>query len=49
VLFIWERIKFQQYIHGRGPLNVQFNDLWHTFTLTAGKGGQAIPIQADRM
>jgi len=41
--------KFQQYMYGGRPLDVRFNDRWHTFTPTAAKGGQAIPIQADGM
>ncbi|KAF8268765.1 hypothetical protein EI94DRAFT_1771487 [Lactarius quietus] len=39
--------KFQQYMYGGRPLDVRFNDSWHTLTPTAAKGGQAIPIQAD--
>jgi len=34
--------KFQQYMYGGRPLDVRFNDRWHTFTPTAAKGGQAI-------
>jgi hypothetical protein len=30
-------------------LDVRFNDGLHTFTRTAAKGGQAIPMQADAM
>ena len=41
--------KFQQYMYGGRPLDVRFNDRWHTFTPTAAKGRQAIPIQADGM
>lgn len=41
--------KFQQYMYGGRPLDVRFNDRWHTFTPTAAKGGQAIPIQTDGM
>lgn len=39
--------KFQQYMYGGRPLDVRFNDRWHTFTPTAAKGGQVIPMQAD--
>lgn len=39
--------KFQSYMYGGRPLDVRFNDRWHTFTPTAAKGGQAVPIQAD--
>jgi len=39
--------KFQQYMYGGRPLDVRFNDRWHTFTPTAAKGGQVAPIQAD--
>lgn len=40
--------KFQNYMYGGRPLDVQFNDRWHTFTPTAAKGGQAaVPIQTD--
>ncbi|EGO03936.1 hypothetical protein SERLA73DRAFT_84149 [Serpula lacrymans var. lacrymans S7.3] len=39
--------KFQQYMYGGRPLDVRFNDRWHTFTPTAAKGGQVVPIQAD--
>ncbi|RDX51727.1 RNA-binding domain-containing protein [Polyporus arcularius HHB13444] len=39
--------KFQQYMYGGRPLDVRFNDRWHTFTPGAAKGGQAIPIAAD--
>nr|VWP00330.1 Trehalose-6-phosphate phosphatase (EC [Ganoderma boninense] len=39
--------KFQQYMYGGRPLDVRFNDRWHTFSPTAAKGGQAIPMQAD--
>ncbi|KII87679.1 hypothetical protein PLICRDRAFT_112088 [Plicaturopsis crispa FD-325 SS-3] len=39
--------KFQQYMYGGRPLDVRFNDRWHTFTPTAAKGGQVIPIQTD--
>jgi len=39
--------KFQQYMYGGRPLDVRFNDRWHTFTPTAAKGGQVAAIQAD--
>ncbi|TFY75194.1 hypothetical protein EWM64_g8817 [Hericium alpestre] len=39
--------KFQQYMYGGRPLDVRFNDRWHTFTPTAAKGGQAVPMQAE--
>ncbi|KAF8840580.1 RNA-binding domain-containing protein [Paxillus ammoniavirescens] len=39
--------KFQQYMYGGRPLDVRFNDRWHTFTPTAAKGGQVMPLQAD--
>ncbi|KAI0320586.1 RNA-binding domain-containing protein [Amylostereum chailletii] len=39
--------KFQAYMYGGRPLDVRFNDRWHTFTPTAAKGGQAMPMQAD--
>jgi hypothetical protein len=39
--------KFQQYVYGGRPLDVRFNDRWHTFTPTAAKGGQAVPMQPD--
>ncbi|KAK1226204.1 g-strand binding protein [Marasmius sp. AFHP31] len=40
--------KFQQYMYGGRPLDVRFNDRWHTFTPTAAKGGQvAPPMQAE--
>ncbi|KAI0337219.1 RNA-binding domain-containing protein [Trametopsis cervina] len=40
--------KFQQYMYGGRPLDVRFNDRWHTFTPTAAKGGQAAaPMQTD--
>jgi hypothetical protein len=41
--------KFQQYMYGGRPLDVRFNDRWHTFTPTAAKGGQAVPMQPDAM
>ncbi|KAH8113822.1 hypothetical protein DFH11DRAFT_1509965 [Phellopilus nigrolimitatus] len=39
--------KFQQYMYGGRPLDVRFNDRWHTFTPTAARGGAAMPMQAD--
>lgn len=39
--------KFQQYMYGGRPLDVRYNDRWHTFTPGAAKGGQAVPMQAD--
>ncbi|XP_006463517.1 hypothetical protein AGABI2DRAFT_120330 [Agaricus bisporus var. bisporus H97] len=39
--------KFQNYVYGGRPLDVRFNDRWHTFTPTAAKGGQVAPMQAD--
>jgi RNA recognition motif-containing protein len=39
--------KFQQYMYGGRPLDVRFNDRWHTFTPTAAKGGQVAAIQTD--
>ena len=46
----WEdAAKFQQYVYGGRPLDVRFNDRWHTFTPTAAKGGQAVPMQPDVM
>ncbi|KAJ7233504.1 hypothetical protein B0H12DRAFT_1143876 [Mycena haematopus] len=39
--------KFQQYMYGGRPLDVRFNDRWHTFTPTAAKGGQLGVGQAD--
>ncbi|KAG6375799.1 hypothetical protein JVT61DRAFT_2655 [Boletus reticuloceps] len=39
--------KFQQYMYGGRPLNVRFNDRWHTVTPTAAKGGQVMPMQPD--
>ncbi|KAI0296292.1 hypothetical protein B0F90DRAFT_1747081 [Multifurca ochricompacta] len=41
--------KFQQYMYGGRPLDVRFNDRWHTFTPTAAKGGQMVSIQPDGM
>ena len=39
--------KFQQYMYGGRPLDVRFNDRWHTFSPGAAKGGQAAPVQAE--
>ncbi|KAI0821862.1 hypothetical protein BC628DRAFT_1392571 [Trametes gibbosa] len=39
--------KFQQYMYGGRPLDVRFNDRWHTFSPGAAKGGQTIPMQAE--
>ncbi|KAI0726535.1 RNA-binding domain-containing protein [Fomitopsis betulina] len=39
--------KFQQYMYGGRPLDVRFNDRWHTFTPSAAKGGQTVPVQAE--
>ncbi|KAJ6624253.1 RNA-binding domain-containing protein [Mycena sp. CBHHK59/15] len=39
--------KFQQYMYGGRPLDVRFNDRWHTFTPTAAKGGQIAPPLGD--
>ncbi|KAF8196106.1 hypothetical protein BJ912DRAFT_1140991 [Pholiota molesta] len=39
--------KFQQYMYGGRPLDVRFNDRWHTFTPSAAKGGQIAPMQAE--
>jgi len=39
--------KFQQYMYGGRPLDVRYNDRWHTFTPTAAKGGQAVTMQPD--
>ncbi|KAI1785974.1 RNA-binding domain-containing protein [Ganoderma leucocontextum] len=39
--------KFQQYMYGGRPLDVRFNDRWHTFSPGAAKGGQAVPMQAE--
>ena len=41
--------KFQQYMYGGRPLDVRYNDRCHTFTPTAAKGGQAVPMQPDGM
>jgi len=40
--------KFQGYMYGGRPLNVAFNDRWHSFTGSAAKGGSLIPITNDR-
>ncbi|KZT35376.1 RNA-binding domain-containing protein, partial [Sistotremastrum suecicum HHB10207 ss-3] len=40
--------KFQGYMYGGRPLNVAFNDRWHTFTPTAAKGGSVVPILTDQ-
>ncbi|KDR79811.1 hypothetical protein GALMADRAFT_241900 [Galerina marginata CBS 339.88] len=39
--------KFQQYMYGGRPLDVRFNDRWHTFTPSSAKGGQVAPMQSD--
>ncbi|KAF7789687.1 hypothetical protein EIP86_000633 [Pleurotus ostreatoroseus] len=39
--------KFQQYMYGGRPLDVRFNDRWHTFTPSAAKGGQTVPMQTE--
>ncbi|KAI0084056.1 hypothetical protein BDY19DRAFT_899142 [Irpex rosettiformis] len=39
--------KFQQYMYGGRPLDVRFNDRWHTFTPTAAKGSQAATMQTE--
>lgn len=41
--------KFQQYMYGGRPLDVRFNDRWHTFTPTAARGGQMSAIITDTM
>ncbi|KAI0761322.1 hypothetical protein BD413DRAFT_591702 [Trametes elegans] len=41
--------KFQQYMYGGRPLDVRFNDRWHTFSPGAAKGGQVLPLQAEAM
>ncbi len=46
---VGDTAKFQQYMYGGRPLDVRFNDRWHTFTPAAAKGGQAVPIQPDGM
>ncbi|KAF8878167.1 hypothetical protein CPB84DRAFT_350811 [Gymnopilus junonius] len=39
--------KFQGYMYGGRPLDVRFNDRWHTFTPSSAKGGQIAPMQAE--
>lgn len=34
-------------MYGGRPLDVRFNDRWHTFTPSAAKGGQAVAMQAE--
>ena len=47
-LKLWgDKAKFQQYMYGGRPLDVRFNDRWHTFTPTAAKGGHAVAMQPD--
>jgi hypothetical protein len=46
---VGDAAKFQQYMYGGRPLDVRYNDRWHTFTPTAAKGGQAVPMQPDGM
>ncbi|KAF9530205.1 hypothetical protein CPB83DRAFT_875197 [Crepidotus variabilis] len=41
--------KFQGYMYGGRPLDVRFNDRWHTFTPSAAKGGQVAPMQSEGM
>ncbi|KAF9479311.1 RNA-binding domain-containing protein [Pholiota conissans] len=41
--------KFQGYMYGGRPLDVRFNDRWHTFTPSAAKGGQVAPMQSEVM
>ncbi|KAI0628597.1 RNA-binding domain-containing protein [Trametes polyzona] len=41
--------KFQQYMYGGRPLDVRFNDRWHTFSPGAAKGGQTMPMQTEGM
>ncbi|KAG8974274.1 hypothetical protein FRC05_007698 [Tulasnella sp. 425] len=36
--------KFQGYMYGGRPLDVAFNDRWHTFTPGAAKGGSVAPM-----
>ncbi|KAH8830971.1 hypothetical protein DL96DRAFT_1595036 [Flagelloscypha sp. PMI_526] len=38
--------KFQQYMYGGRPLDVQFNDRWHTFTPNSAKGTSAAPVDS---
>ncbi|KAJ7635044.1 RNA-binding domain-containing protein [Roridomyces roridus] len=40
--------KFQGYLYGGRPLDVRYNDRWHTFLPTAATGGQ-VSGQADMM
>lgn len=39
--------KFHQYMYGGRPLDVRYNDRWHTFTPGAAKGGQIPGMQTD--
>jgi len=39
--------KFQGYMYGGRPLDVRFNDRWHTFSPDAAKGGQIAPMATD--
>ncbi|PAV15283.1 RNA-binding domain-containing [Pyrrhoderma noxium] len=39
--------KFQLYMYGGRPLDVRYNDRWHTFAPTAARGGTVAPIQSD--
>lgn len=39
--------KFQHYMYGGRPLDVRFNDRWHTFSPTAAKGGQVQPMPTE--
>ncbi|KAI0071042.1 RNA-binding domain-containing protein [Panus rudis PR-1116 ss-1] len=40
--------KFQSYMYGGRPLDVRFNDRWHTFSPGAARGSQGAPaVQAD--
>ncbi|KAI0331769.1 RNA-binding domain-containing protein [Cubamyces sp. BRFM 1775] len=41
--------KFQNYMYGGRPLDVRFNDRWHTFSPGAAKGGQTMPMQTEAM
>lgn len=34
-------------MYGGRPLDVRYNDRWHTFTPTAAKGGQAAVMQTE--
>ncbi|KAJ4476103.1 hypothetical protein C8J55DRAFT_517489 [Lentinula edodes] len=40
--------KFQQYMYGGRPLDIRFNDRWHTFTTAAAKGGEFQCLQSLR-